>query len=117
MDLAHALWQLVAATIILLLAHWYMKRKQLFNYFKELGIPGPEPSIITGNMNRTSREGEQHTPLSALFVFLTPTVAYREWIEKYGKVVGYFNGSRPVLLVADLDLLKMIQVKDFQDFH
>ncbi|KAH7969126.1 hypothetical protein HPB52_014798 [Rhipicephalus sanguineus] len=52
MDLAHALWQLVAATILLLLVHWYM----------------------------------------------------------------YFNGSRPVLLVADLDLLKMIQVKDFQDF-
>ncbi|KAL1473596.1 hypothetical protein MTO96_021892 [Rhipicephalus appendiculatus] len=51
MDLAHALWQLVAATIILLLVHWYMKRKQLFNYFKDLGIPGPEPSIITGNMN------------------------------------------------------------------
>ncbi|KAH8026228.1 hypothetical protein HPB51_017154 [Rhipicephalus microplus] len=78
------------------------KRKQLFNYFKELGIPGPEPSIITGNMTELREK--------------TPTVAYREWIEKYGKVVGYFNGSRPVLLVADLDLLKMIQVKDFQDF-
>ncbi|XP_037507674.1 thromboxane-A synthase [Rhipicephalus sanguineus] len=102
MDLAHALWQLVAATILLLLVHWYMKRKQLFNYFKDLGIPGPEPSIITGNMNELREK--------------TPTVAYREWIEKYGKVVGYFNGSRPVLLVADLDLLKMIQVKDFQDF-
>lgn len=102
MDLANALWQLFAATIILLLVHWYMKRKQMFNYFKDLGIPGPEPSIITGNMDELRKK--------------TPTVAYREWIEKYGKVVGYFNGSRPVLLVADLDLLKMIQVKDFQDF-
>lgn len=102
MDLAHALWQLVAASILLLLVHWYMKRKQHFCYFKDLGIPGPEPSIITGNMSELQKK--------------TPTVAYREWIEKFGKVVGYFNGYRPVLLVADLDLLKMIQVKDFQDF-
>ncbi|KAL1473595.1 hypothetical protein MTO96_021891 [Rhipicephalus appendiculatus] len=102
MDLSNTLWQLVAASILILLVHWYMKRKQLFNYFKDLGIPGPEPSIITGNMNELRQK--------------TPIAAYREWIDKYGKVVGYFNGSRPVLLVADLDLLKMIQVKDFQDF-
>ncbi|XP_037507676.1 thromboxane-A synthase [Rhipicephalus sanguineus] len=102
MNLSNALWQLVAASILILLVHWYLKRKQLFNYFKDLGIPGPEPSIITGNMNELRKK--------------TPIVAYREWIDKYGKVVGYFNGSRPVLLVADLDLLKMIQVKDFQDF-
>lgn len=102
MDIGDAMWQLVAASIILLLVHWYMKRKQHFCYFKELGIPGPEPSIITGNMDELYKK--------------TPLRAYREWIDKYGKVVGYFNGYRPVLLVADLDLLKMIQVKDFQDF-
>ncbi|XP_077558401.1 thromboxane-A synthase-like isoform X3 [Haemaphysalis longicornis] len=102
MELGDAMWQLVVASFLLLLVHWYMKRKQHFCFFKDLGIPGPEPSIITGNMNELYKK--------------TPVAAYREWIEKYGKVVGYFNGYRPVLLVADLDLLKMIQVKDFQDF-
>ncbi|KAH9382268.1 hypothetical protein HPB48_011945 [Haemaphysalis longicornis] len=29
---------------------------------------------------------------------------------------SYFNGYRPVILVADLELLKQIQIKDFQDF-
>ncbi|XP_070392757.1 thromboxane-A synthase-like isoform X2 [Dermacentor albipictus] len=102
MDPTYALWQLVAASILLYLVHWYIKRKQHFNYFKDLGIPGPEPSIITGNIGELRKK--------------TPSVAYREWIDKYGKVVGYFNGYRPYLLIADLDLLKMIQVKEFQDF-
>lgn len=102
MELGDAMGQLVVASCMLLLVHWYMKRKQHFCFFKDLGIPGPVPSIITGNMSELYKK--------------TPVAAYREWIEKYGKVVGYFNGYRPVLLVADLDLLKMIQVKDFQDF-
>ncbi|KAH6936724.1 hypothetical protein HPB50_021011 [Hyalomma asiaticum] len=32
------------------------KRKQMFNYFKDLGIPGPEPSIITGNMDELRKK-------------------------------------------------------------
>ncbi|KAL1438654.1 hypothetical protein MTO96_047848 [Rhipicephalus appendiculatus] len=46
----------------------------------------------------------------------SPVKAYRQWIEKYGDTVGYFNGSRPVILTADLDLLRQVQIKDFQDF-
>ncbi|KAK8767515.1 hypothetical protein V5799_005702 [Amblyomma americanum] len=46
----------------------------------------------------------------------SPVKAYREWLDKYGDVVGYYNGYRPVILVADLELLKQIQIKDFQDF-
>ncbi|KAH7947556.1 hypothetical protein HPB52_013185 [Rhipicephalus sanguineus] len=78
------------------------KRRDHFNFFKKCGIPGPPPSIIFGNILEMYRK--------------SPTKAYREWIEKYGDVVGYFNGYRPVVLVADLDLLRNIQVKDFQDF-
>ncbi|XP_070395516.1 thromboxane-A synthase-like [Dermacentor albipictus] len=46
----------------------------------------------------------------------SPAKAYREWIDKYGDVVGYFNGHRPVILTADLELLKKVQIKDFHDF-
>lgn len=102
MDVTKVLWEIAAACCIVLLVRWFVKRRQHFNYFKNLQIPGPEPSIFFGNMMELFEK--------------TPVVAYREWIEKYGKVVGYFNGYRPVLLVADLELLKNIQVKDFQDF-
>ncbi|XP_077486655.1 cytochrome P450 3A6-like [Amblyomma americanum] len=78
------------------------KRKEHFNFFKKCGIPGPPPNIIFGNIMEMYRK--------------SPTKAYREWINQYGDVVGYFNGYRPVILVADLDLLRQIQVKDFHDF-
>ncbi|XP_029851214.2 thromboxane-A synthase [Ixodes scapularis] len=96
------MWELVFACIVLFLVRWIMQRRQHFSYFKSLGIPGPQPSIFLGNMMELYKK--------------TPTVAYREWINRYGKVVGYFNGYRPILLVADLEVLKMVQIKDFQDF-
>lgn len=37
-------------------------------------------------------------------------------IKKYGKVVGYFEGSEPVLLVTDVNLLKSILISDFSSF-
>uniref|UniRef100_A0A1E1X6H2 Putative cytochrome n=1 Tax=Amblyomma aureolatum TaxID=187763 RepID=A0A1E1X6H2_9ACAR len=96
------MWELVVATVILLAVHWLLKRREHFNFFKNLGIPGPTPNIICGNMWEIYKK--------------SPVKAYREWIDKYGDVVGYFNGYRPVILVADLELLKQIQIKDFQDF-
>ncbi|CAN8003446.1 unnamed protein product [Ixodes pacificus] len=96
------MWELVFACIVLFLVRWTIQRRQHFSYFKNLGIPGPQPSIFLGNMMELYKK--------------TPTVAYREWINKYGKVVGYFNGHRPVLLVADLEVLKNVQIRDFQDF-
>ncbi|KAH8021244.1 hypothetical protein HPB51_013919 [Rhipicephalus microplus] len=94
--------ELAVAALLLFIVHWLMKRRDHFNFFKKCGIPGPTPNIIFGNILEMYKK--------------SPTKAYREWIEKYGDVVGYFNGYRPVVLVADLDLLRNIQVKDFQDF-
>ncbi|XP_037579551.1 thromboxane-A synthase-like [Dermacentor silvarum] len=78
------------------------KRREHFKFFEKLGIPGPTPNIFFGNVLDMYRK--------------SPTRAYREWIDKYGDTVGYFNGHRPVILTADLDLLRQIQIKDFQDF-
>ena len=35
----------------------------------------------------------------------------------YGKVFGYYEGSKPVLVVADLDMVREILVKQFQKFE
>ncbi|XP_077531657.1 thromboxane-A synthase-like [Haemaphysalis longicornis] len=96
------MWDLVIATVTLILLRWLMKRRGHFQFFKKLGIPGPAPNILFGNMLEMFRK--------------SPVKCYREWIDKYGDFVGYFDGYRPVLLVADLDLLRQIQIKDFQDF-
>ena len=38
---------------------------------------------------------------------------HKRWIEKYGKVVGVFDFTRPKLIVADADLVKKMLVQDF----
>ena len=71
-----------------------------FRYFEKLGIPGPKPSFFFGNMWQIYRRGH---------VWMQ-----KEWYDKYGAVVGYFYGEHPVFLIADVDLLKQLQLKDFR---
>ncbi|KAK8765902.1 hypothetical protein V5799_007315 [Amblyomma americanum] len=85
-------------------ATWFfVKRKKKFSIFKDLGIPGPPPSFISGNLSEILDKGA--------------AAAFNEWIEKYGDYVGFFNGAYPCLIVKDLELIKNIQIKDFSNFH
>ncbi len=40
----------------------------------------------------------------------------QELMTKYGKVVGYFDGPCPNLLVTDTEIIKSVFVKDFDHF-
>ena len=37
-------------------------------------------------------------------------------VSKYGKVIGYFEGMQPNLVITDAELIKQIFVKDFDHF-
>lgn len=39
-----------------------------------------------------------------------------EIFKKYGKTVGYFEGTRPVIVTKDVNFLKSVMVKDFSHF-
>ncbi|XP_067145062.1 LOW QUALITY PROTEIN: cytochrome P450 3A24-like [Centruroides vittatus] len=80
---------------------WYRWRINKLSLFTKLGIPGPKPSFWTGNLKEIIEKGIN---------------CESEWIEKYGKIVGYFFGTRPILLIADPELLKIVLVKDFTNF-
>ncbi|XP_023238238.1 uncharacterized protein LOC111637060 [Centruroides sculpturatus] len=85
-----------------ILCFWYLKRKKHFSLFRKLGIPGPPPNVFFGNY---------------LEIFLKGSIQpQKQWISRYGKVLGYYHGEVPVLLVADANLLKNILIKDFQKF-
>ncbi|GBN36410.1 Cytochrome P450 3A21 [Araneus ventricosus] len=45
-----------------------------------------------------------------------PLKCHEEWVKKYGRVLGYFYGMKPVLLVTDPYLLKNIFIRDFNKF-
>lgn len=94
-----SLW---VAVLITLLSTYIWRRRKRFLLFKELGIPGPEPSFFSGNTSEILKKGS--------------VKAFDDWIEKFGDVVGFYNGGTPVLIVKDTDLLRKIQIKDFGNF-
>ncbi|XP_035221635.1 cytochrome P450 3A24-like isoform X2 [Stegodyphus dumicola] len=94
------MWALTFFAIALVL--WIFWRKRNFSVLKKLGIPGPEPNFLFGNLLE--------------MVMKNPIQCHKEWIQKYGKVVGYYFGTEPVVLITDVELLKRIQISDFHKF-
>lgn len=88
--------------LAVLLFSVYRWRKKTFSLFKELGIPGPEPNLILGNLIPIWREG------------LGP--ACSRWVKEYGDIVGYYNGMMPGIVTRDFELMKRIFINDFPYF-
>uniref|UniRef100_A0A6Q2XKW2 Thromboxane-A synthase n=1 Tax=Esox lucius TaxID=8010 RepID=A0A6Q2XKW2_ESOLU len=72
-----------------------------YSVLARCGIRHPKPLPFFGNMF-LFREG--------FFGFHT------DLIQTYGRVCGYYIGRRPVVVVADPDMLRQIMVKDFSTF-
>uniref|UniRef100_A0A914XGE2 Uncharacterized protein n=1 Tax=Plectus sambesii TaxID=2011161 RepID=A0A914XGE2_9BILA len=90
-------WTVVSGCVVL----YFTYVKYRYNYWKRQGIPSPPSSIIFG-----------HTP--ALNRGLKTIDA--EWREQYGPVFGTFMFEKPDLVVADLDILRHVFVKNFSHF-
>ncbi|RNA32702.1 cytochrome P450 3A9-like [Brachionus plicatilis] len=85
-------------TKILSLKNWYNQVK----FFKKCNIPGPRPWTLLGSMHEVLRYGFAKND--------------RKLIDKYGAIVGYFEGSTPVVVTTDLKFIKNVMVKDFNCF-
>ena len=88
--------------LILLFVVWYKWRTNLMKTFDRYGIPGPKPHLIFGNFADYKTKGY--------------VKCHEEWIKKFGPIVGYWLGGKPFVLIADTELLKQIQIKDFHLF-
>lgn len=97
----------MSLTIIVLLGlffyFWYRRRLYQLSLFKRLGIPGPEPSIFTGNLKEILNKGVANCQV--------------EWTKKYGNLVGYYIGMTPLILVLDKELMNKMQIKDSLNFN
>ncbi|KAK7882256.1 hypothetical protein WMY93_028430 [Mugilogobius chulae] len=85
--------------IFLSLLYWYSVYP--FSVLSECGIRHPKPIPFLGNLF-LFREGF-FKPMSDL-------------IKTYGRVCGYYLGRRPVVVIADPDMLKEVLVRDFSNF-
>lgn len=69
-----------------------------------MNIPGPNPNFLFGNLLGFAKKQAFYD-------------TYLDWYHIYGKTFGYFEGLRPVLVTADLDVLYQVMVKKFDVFH
>ncbi|XP_077559272.1 cytochrome P450 3A14-like isoform X3 [Haemaphysalis longicornis] len=90
---------ILSTSLVVTLIIW---RRRHFSYFEKLGIPGPKPNIIWGNLR------EYHS--MELYKVLG------KWRQKYGDIFGFFNGDVPFVVVNDLKLIEEIYVRNFQNF-
>lgn len=89
----------IAAVVVIVVTAFWRWRRKTFRYFKERGIPGPEPSLISGNFHQ---------------LWNVDTVkVLDEWSKTYGDVYGMFHGDAPFLMVKDLELLRRVFIADF----
>ena len=91
---------LITVTIVISILYLYSKWK--LSVWKSLGVPGPDPIPYIGNMRSYYKKGTCLTEL--------------EYVKKYGDVVGLYQCHRPVLLVADPEMIKEIFIKEFSNF-
>ncbi|XP_037568824.2 cytochrome P450 6B1-like isoform X2 [Dermacentor silvarum] len=93
-----ALLALVSTATIFMLI-W---RRRHFSYFEKLGIPGPKPNLIWGNIR------EYHS--------MPHYKVLEKWFRQYGDVFGFYNGDVPFVVLKDLDFAEYIGVRNFQNF-
>ncbi|XP_060066309.1 cytochrome P450 3A8-like [Ylistrum balloti] len=72
------------------------------NTFKKMGIDGPKPNPIFGNIGTIFKEGLVEADIT--------------FCKKYGRIFGTYETCYPILYIADPKLLKEIMVKEFNSF-
>ncbi|KAK6174276.1 hypothetical protein SNE40_017586 [Patella caerulea] len=87
-----------------LLVKFYLQRRKGQKIFKEMGIPGPSPNFLFGN-------------LLALWGQTGFHCMYQIWTKLYGRTFGYFEGPSPILVTSDPDILQEVFVKQFHNFY
>ncbi|XP_075751990.1 cytochrome P450 3A14 isoform X2 [Rhipicephalus microplus] len=88
--------------LTVLLAALLTSRWWHFSYFKRIGIPGPKPNLIWGNL------AEYHS--------MDVYKIIGKWIKKYGDTFGFYDGDVPFIVTQDLDLIEEVCVRSFSNF-
>ncbi|XP_037050890.1 probable cytochrome P450 6a21 [Bradysia coprophila] len=84
----------------------YLILRRKMNYWQDRGIPCLEPSLLVGNLDGVGQK--IHNNVNVQLVY--------ENFKINHKVCGYYLLQSPLLIILDLDLVKSILIKDFNNF-
>lgn len=90
------LWLTCILFLIYLYSSWHL------NFWKEIGIPGPKPIPLFGNLHLYMRKGGIHG-------------ADLDATKKYGRLFGMLDGRHPTLVVSDPEMIKQVFIKQSHD--
>ncbi|KAI8435423.1 hypothetical protein MSG28_003730 [Choristoneura fumiferana] len=104
MALAIALVVMLGLASGALLVYLFLVRN--FSYWEKRGVNGPKPIPLFGNVKSTTLRR------------ITYNECYRKFYEEHpeDKVVGLYRAWHPCLLVRDLDVLKHVMIRQFDNF-
>lgn len=98
----------IVLVIISIISIWYGYFKYSFQYWKSRGVLCDEPSIPHGNTKTLGRVLHQGH-------------FFKQIYDKYkaigAKLCGVYVSTRPMAVILDLELVKNILVKDFNNFN
>ena len=102
MDVAKAHWILSLITLLftLIFLHYIVS----FGQIRSLGLPGPTPFPVFGDLRLLLDRGEIH-------------ITVDRYLKQYGKVFGFYLMKDPTIVVSDPEMVKEITVKEFNNFH
>ncbi|CAF3607839.1 unnamed protein product [Rotaria socialis] len=72
------------------------------NIFRRIGIPGPVRIPFFGELFNVIRKGYKTND--------------SDLVQKYGNVIGIYEGTTPLILLSDLDLLRNVLIRDSHVF-
>ncbi|KAK7103406.1 cytochrome P450 3A21-like [Littorina saxatilis] len=95
-------WAVPAFLFLMTLLLFYLYGSWTHSVWRQVGVPGPQPTAFFGNIKDLARKG--------VFASLL------DWNKAYGKTYGIYMFRRPFLITTDLDILKEVFIKDFNNF-
>ncbi|XP_076285744.1 cytochrome P450 6a2-like isoform X2 [Lasioglossum baleicum] len=93
--------------VVVLLIVFYYYRISHYNFWKKRGVFGPRPNPIFGNL----------LDLTLARVSISDVVVNLYKKYKHEPVVGLFDGTSPVLVLHDPDIIKNVLIRDFSSFQ
>ncbi|CAF3769219.1 unnamed protein product [Adineta steineri] len=88
--------------LLILIFAYYVYNLRTNNIFRRMGMPGPAPIPLLGEMFNVVRRGMYKNDIAL--------------IKKYGRIVGIYEGTVPIILVTDPDILRNVLIKDSHVF-